>query len=81
MSDSGSLPAERRQRQDLRAIFEAVVTLVSPFVQSGGVSFDYWAYRAVRAAYPDLDEQGLRIVLDAAVRVSRERSSTAANKP
>lgn len=67
---SDSAQPERRQREDLRKIFDEVLTLVRPFVQTPGASLDYWAYRAVRNAYPDLDEQGLRIVLHAAIRVS-----------
>jgi len=81
MSVDRSLPAERRQRQDLRAIFDAVVALVDPFVQGGSVSLDYWAYRTVRDAYPEVDEQGLRIVLDAAIHTCRARINANLQNP
>jgi hypothetical protein len=69
--DDGSTPqTERRQRQDLRNIFDGVQVLVAPFCQPGN-AMEYWAYHAVREAYPDLDEQGLQIVVGAALRVCR----------
>ena len=66
--ESGAAQGERRQRQDLRAIFDDVQALVAPFCEKGA-SMEYWAYHAVREAYPDLDEQGLQIVVRAALRV------------
>ncbi|MEW5768888.1 MAG: hypothetical protein AB1831_00850 [Pseudomonadota bacterium] len=68
---------ERRQRPDLRAIFDEVLNLVAPFIQHDGDSHEYWAGRAVRDAYPDLDDQGLQIVLVAAIRVCRQRQADA----
>ena len=69
--ESGAPQTERRARQDLRAIFDGVQALVAPFCQKG-TSMEYWAYHAVREAYPDLDEQGLQIVVRAALRVCGE---------
>ena len=68
---SGKQPTERRQRLDLRDIFEDVRALVEPFCQTGGTSLEYWAGQSVREAYPTLDEQGLQIVVRAALRVCR----------
>ncbi len=62
---------ERRQRLDLRDIFDDVRDRVAPFCQSGNASLEYWAAQAIREAYPDLDEQGLRIVVRAALRVCK----------
>ena len=64
--------AERRQRLDLRDIFDDVRARVAPFCQTGGVSLEYWATQAIREAYPNLDEQGLQIVVRSALRVCRE---------
>lgn len=73
--DTSKPVMERRERPDLRNIFEAVVVLVTPFYPPGGEAHDYWAAQAVREAYPELDKQGLQIVLSAAVRVCRTRPS------
>jgi hypothetical protein len=70
--------AERRKRVDLRDIFDDVLVRVAPFIQANGASLEYWAAHAVREAYPDLDEQGLQIIVAAAIRVCRERNATAA---
>jgi hypothetical protein len=67
---------ERRQRVDLRGIFDDVLARVSPFYKDKGDSLENWASHAVREAYPDLDEQGLLIVVRAALRVCRERASS-----
>lgn len=64
---------ERRQRLDLRSIFDDVVARVEPFCRQGGDSLEYWATQSVRNAYPDLDAQGLQIVVRAALRVCRSR--------
>lgn len=72
---AGALPEERRKRQDLRAIFDDVLARVEPFYRSGGGSLEYWATQAVRDAYPDLDAQGLRIIVGAALRVCRARAA------
>ncbi|MCP5278403.1 MAG: hypothetical protein H6935_08570 [Thiobacillus sp.] len=75
MNDSnetvGRSADERRQRLDLRDIFDDVKARVEPFCQTGGASLEYWAAQAVREAYPTLDEQGLQIVVRAALRVCR----------
>lgn len=70
-TNPGTNPGERRQRLDLRDIFEDVRALVAPFCQTGGASLEYWATQAVREAYPTLDEQGLQIVVRSALRVCR----------
>lgn len=62
---------ERRQRLDLREIFDDVKARVEPFCRNGSASLEYWATQAVREAYPSLDEQGLQIVVGAALRVCR----------
>lgn len=67
--------AERRQRLDLRGIFDDVCARVAPFCQKEGGALEYWATRAIREAYPSLDEQGLQIVVGAALRVCKERSA------
>lgn len=61
--------AERRQRLDLRDIFDDVRARVEPFCQAGSASLEYWATQAIREAYPNLDEQGLQIVVRSALRV------------
>jgi hypothetical protein len=63
--------AERRQRLDLRDIFDDVRARVEPFCQAGSASLEYWAAQAIREAYPNLDEQGLQIVVRSALRVCR----------
>jgi hypothetical protein len=69
-SKVGAKPTmERRQRLDLREIFEDVRARVEPFCHTGGASMEYWATQAVREAYPSLDGQGLQIVVRAALRV------------
>lgn len=72
--ESGVPQQERRQRVDLRNIFDDVLARVSPFYKDKGDSLENWASHAVREAYPDLDEQGLMIVVRAALRVCRERA-------
>lgn len=72
LNDTGAtLAAERRQRLDLREIFDDVKALVDPFYRTGGASLEYWAAQAVREAYPSLDAQGLQIVVRAALRVCK----------
>lgn len=66
---------ERRERLDLREIFDDVLSRVTPFCQDKGTSLEYWASQAVREAYPSLDEQGLQIVVRAAIRVCQKRAS------
>jgi hypothetical protein len=73
---TGNPSTERRQRQDLRGIFDDVCARVEPFCQTGGVALEYWASRAIREAYPSLDEQGLQIVVGAALRVCGERAAS-----
>jgi hypothetical protein len=77
-NENGKPSDERRQRLDLRDIFDDVRARVEPFCQTGGASLEYWATQAIREAYPSLDEQGLQIVMRAALRVCRE--STPAGK-
>lgn len=72
----GRPSAERRQRLDLRVIFDDVVACVEPFCRKNDGALEYWAAQAVREAYPDLDAQGLRIIVGAALRVCRARVST-----
>ena len=74
--ENGSPQSERRQRVDLRNIFDDVLARVSPFFKEKGDSLENWATHAIREAYPDLDEQGLQIVVRAALRVCRERASS-----
>jgi len=66
---------ERRKRPDLRGLFDDVRARVEPFCQTGGVSMEYWAFKAIRDAYPDLDDQGLQIVVRAALRVCQENAA------
>lgn len=72
----GTPPEERRQRLDLRVIFDDVVACVEPFCHRNDGALEYWAAQAVREAYPDLDAQGLRIIVGAALRVCRARVGT-----
>lgn len=74
--DNAPAAPERRERLDLRDIFEDVRARVAPFCQTGGVSLEYWATQAVREAYPSLDDQGLLIVVRAALRVCQGSSTT-----
>lgn len=69
---------ERRQRFDLRAIFADAVALVAPYYQTAGVPMEYWAARALREAYPDLDAQGFQMLLAAVSRVCCKRVAKAA---
>jgi hypothetical protein len=41
---------ERRQRLDLREIFDDVKARVEPFCRNGSASLEYWATQAVREA-------------------------------
>lgn len=66
---------ERRERLDLRDIFDDVCARVEPSCQTGGAWLEYWAIQAVREAYPSLDDQGLLIVVRAALRVCRGGST------
>lgn len=78
--DTGAQPdSDRRKRLDLRDIFDDVLARVEPFFQTDGGTLEYWASQAIREAYPNLDEQGLQIVVRSALRVCRERA--ARNKP
>jgi hypothetical protein len=71
-SETSSPANERRQRDDLRTIYDDVLARVEPFFQNGE-AHDFWALQAVREAYPSLDEQGLSLVVTAAIRVCRVR--------
>lgn len=78
MNKSDALPAvqaERRGDAELRKIFPDVVRCVAPFfgAQAAGMggSLDYWAARAIRERFPQLDAQEVRTLLNAAIRVHR----------
>lgn len=71
-SETSSPSNERRQRDDLRAIYDDVLALVEPFFQNGE-AHDIWALHAVHEAYPNLDEQSLSLIVTAAFRVCRTR--------
>ena len=75
-AEQGGPPGpERRQRTDVRAIFNDAVVLVAPFFHAaGGVPMDYWAARALREAYPELDTQGFQILMAAVSRVFHNRA-------
>lgn len=61
---------ERRQRPDVREIFDHAVTLVAPYYRAAiDVPMEHWAARALREAHPELDAQGFQILMAA---VSRE---------
>jgi hypothetical protein len=67
---------ERRKHVNLREIFDDVVRLVEPYFQHGtglnGRPTDFWAAKAIRDAYADLNGQEVQILTSAAARYCRE---------
>jgi hypothetical protein len=77
MDINADLPAERRQRNDLRQIFVGVVDCVEPYILAGGLNghpAEYWAARAVREHYPALTPQEARMLTAAAMRYLRDHA-------
>lgn len=76
MNKPDALPAvqaDRRGDAELRRLFPDIVRCVAPFFgpQAAGLggSLDYWAARAIRDRYPQLDAHEVRTLLNAAIRV------------
>ncbi len=67
---------ERRKHVNLREIFDDVVRLVEPYFQHGsglnGHPTEFWAAKAIRDAYADLNSQEVQILTSAAARYCRE---------
>lgn len=76
LDETGTPQPERRKQINLRDIFDAVVRLVEPYYQHGtglnGHSPDFWAAKAIREAYVDLNSQEVQILISAAARYCRE---------
>jgi hypothetical protein len=81
VDESSTIQPERRQRTQLRDVFDAVVHLVQPFFQPGtglnGQHPDFWVSRAIRDAYPELSSQDVQVLASAAARYWRENSPVA----
>lgn len=69
-ADKGGPPGpERRQRPDVREIFDHAVALLAPYYRAAvDVPMEHWAARALREAHPELDAQGFQILMAAVGR-------------
>lgn len=67
---------ERRSNAELRPVFEQAYTIIRPFFEEGtgwntSLGHQTLAMHALHAAFPDLGQQQVRIMVSAAHRVYR----------
>jgi len=74
---STTVPAERRQKLQLREVFDGAYALVEPFFDPantwGGQTLEHLAFRVMRDHYPQVSSEEIHIFIVAARRVYDER--------
>lgn len=82
-SQAGGNAVERRQNQEIRAIFEDAYSIALPFIDPkqgwGGLSMSRHAYPALKEAFPHLTMQDLAYLVPALERVFKERNKPGLN--
>lgn len=69
---------DRRQHADLRPLFDGVVKRLEPFFLNPGLNgqrTDFWVSRAVQELHPQLDNQQVHVLVAAAARYYRGKTT------
>ncbi len=78
LDEDGVAHHDRRRHHNLRAQFEGIRTLLTPFLQSasgwGDAELSYLAKRRIQEAYPELDALEVHTLMNAVMRVMRMES-------
>jgi hypothetical protein len=79
LDETGAAQSERRKQRYLRDLFDDVVHRVEPFFREGGglngQRTDFWVARTIRDAHPDLSNDEVHVLANAAMRYYQERAA------
>ena len=77
VDENGAAQPERRKLRYLRGLFDDVVRRVEPFFREGrglnGSRTDFWVTRTIQDTHPDLNNEEVHILANAAMRYYQER--------